>query len=503
MEGLRLRSGRHLPRGWNIGGNFSVVQLDGEQSGGELEATLAALRADPDIALAVPDERVKAQAYIPNDPLFGTQWYLQGTEVSAIRAHDAWDITRGGTSPDTSTVVVAVIDSGVRFDHPDLAGKLLPGWDFVSTSQVGNDGDGWDDDPSDPGDWMTAEELASPTWSSGKCGGGTNQDQPTDSSWHGTRVAGMIAAASDNAEGMTGAAFNVRVLPLRVLGKCGGYVSDVIAAMYWAAGMSPPPPYMSTPVPPVNDTPAKIINVSLGSDTPCSSDSNEVYRVAVRQITEHGTLIVASAGNSGAAVGAPAGCEGVLAVAGLRHAGTKVGYSSLGPEVSVSAPAGNCVNTGIGAPCIFAINSATNLGLQGPEANGYSTQTLQPTYGTSFSSPLVAATAALMLSVNPGLSPRQLIQLVQSSARPFPTLSDTSPQPAACVLPSVTAVQNTECICTTQVCGAGMLDTAAAVLAAQSTTPEPEENGGGGGSIDTLLPGVLLLLGMSRRRRRS
>jgi serine protease len=507
MQALTSRNGRGLARGWNIGGNLSVLQLAQPQRGNELAATLAALRADPEIALAAADQRVRAHAYTPNDPLYANdQWYLQGTQVSAIRANQAWDITRGGSSPATAPVVVAVLDSGVRFDHPDLAGKLLAGWDFVSTADVGNDGDGWDADPSDPGDFLTAEDLANPPFLGSDCGEGDDSDQPVLSSWHGTKVAGLIAAASDNGIGVAGAAFHVRVLPVRVLGRCGGYVSDVIAGMYWAAGLSPPPPVLQWPLPPVNPTPARILNMSLGNESPCvvGDDSAEMYRAAVRQITEHGVLIVASTGNSGAAVGTPAGCPGVLAVAGLRHAGTKVGYSNLGPETGIAAPAGNCVNIGVGDPCLFALTTTTNLSLGAPGANGYSSALQQPTTGTSFSAPLAAATAALMLSVNPDLTPAQLIQHIRNSARPFPLSSDSSPQPPVCQLPAVAPLQDRECICTTQVCGAGMLDTHAAVLAAQGAPPPVDVTdgggGGGGGSSAPLLPGLLLLI-LARRRR--
>ena len=494
LESLRMRSGQGRARGWNIGGPLSVLQLDEAQSGTQLAATLAALRADPDVEFAEPDQRVRAHAYVPDDPLYSGQWYLRTTQPSAIRAHEAWDVTRG--APD---MVVAVVDSGVRFDHPDLAGRLLPGWDFISTGFVGNDGDGWDADASDAGDFITAAELGTPEFPSGKCGGGPDLDQPMESSWHGTRVAGIIAAVGDNATGIAGTAFNVQILPVRVLGKCGGYVSDVIAGMYWAAGMAPPPPYLSPPLPPVNSTPARVINVSLGSEQSC--DVSAAYRTAVQQITAHGALIVASAGNAGGAVGSPAGCPGTLAVAGLRHAGTKVGYSNLGPQVSIAAPAGNCINIEPGAPCLFALNTTTNLGLQGPEANGYSSTTVQPTVGTSFSAPLVAGTAALMLSTNPGLTPAQVISLIRSTARPFPTTSDTTPLPQACVSPAVKPLQDAECICTTAVCGAGMLDAQAAVQAALTATPEPpaSDTGGGGGRGDTLLL-LTLLLWLARRR---
>jgi serine protease len=478
VRSLATRTGQALTRGRNIGGNMSVLHLDRGLRGREVAATLAALRADPDVELAEPDRRVKIQAYTPSDPLFvdglthlgqfyERQWYLKSGQVSSIRADTAWDVSRGGVSPATS-IVVAVLDTGVRLDHPDLAGKLVPGYDFVSDLLTANDGSTWDADPSDPGDYMTAEDLLSTKFKDGECGGGPDSDQPVNSTWHGTRVAGMIGASTDNAQGMAGAGFNVRVLPVRVLGKCGGFMSDVIAGMYWSAGLVPPPPVLDiSALPPnPNPNPAQILNMSLGSEGSCAADNSATYRAAVRDISAHGVLIVASAGNEGAGVGTPASCTGVLAVAGLRHAGTKVGYSNLGPEVGISAPAGNCVFIAAGDPCVFALNTTTNLGAQGPESHIYSSPFVQPTFGTSFSAPLASATAGLMKAVNPALTPALLIARIRETARAFPATSDTVPAPPACVSPTVTPLQEAECICNTAVCGAGMLDAGAAVNAA-------------------------------------
>jgi serine protease len=476
VRSLASRTGQGLSRGRNLGGNMSVLHLDRGLRGREVATTLAVLRADPDVELVEPDRRVKIQ-YTPSDPLFvdgltfreqfyERQWYLKSGQVSSIRADTAWDVSRGGASPATS-VVVAVLDTGVLV-HPDLAGKLVPGYDFVSDLLTANDGNTWDSDPSDPGDYMTAEDLLSTKFRDGECGGGTNSDQPTKSSWHGTRVSGLIGASTDNAQGIAGAGFNVRVLPVRVLGKCGGFMSDVIAGMYWAAGLVPPPPVLdiSSLPPNPNPNPAQVLNMSLGSEGSCAADGSATYRAAVRDITAHGVLIVASAGNEGAGVGTPASCSGVLAVAGLRHAGTKVGYSNLGPEVGISAPAGNCVFIATGDPCVFALNTLTNLGAQGPESHIYSSPFVQPTFGTSFSAPLASATAGLMKAVNPALTPALLIARIRESARAFPSTSDTVPQPLACVSPAVTPLQDRECICNTAVCGAGMLDAAGAVTAA-------------------------------------
>ena len=213
---------------------------------------------------------------------------------------------------------------------------MLPGYDFVANVLAANDGDGRDANASDPGDWVTPAEA-----SAGNFGGCT----AGDSSWHGTRVAGIVAARTNNLEGIAGTTWSPWILPVRALGKCGGLDSDILTAMLWAAGI----PVSGAPD---NPYPAKVMNLSLGSLGPC----NPAYRDVVSQIVARGVLVVVSAGNEGGPVDAPANCPGVAAVAGLRHVGTKVGYSSLGPEIAVSAPAGNCVNTA-GGPCLFSIGT--------------------------------------------------------------------------------------------------------------------------------------------------
>lgn len=456
VRNLAQRLGQPLIRGRAISSSMSVLHLPSRQRGRQLAATLSALRADPNVELAAPDRRMRAQG-LPNDPLFiDYQWYLQSAEPSAIRAAEAWDISRGGNSASDSQVVIAVLDTGVRPNHPDLKGKLLPGFDFVSDATMANDGDQWDDDPTDPGDWISAEDLKLELF---------KDCERSDSTWHGTRVSGLIGAEADNGSGIAGTGFHVRLLPVRVLGKCGGYESDVIAGMYWAAGVVPPPPVYSLGdlhgrQPPVNPHPAQIINLSLGGEGECS----EIYAVAVREITAAGVLVVVSAGNDGGAVTSPGNCPGALAVAGLRHAGTKVGYSNLGSEVGIAAPAGNCLRMVDYEPCVYSLNTTTNLGAREPGEEGYSSPMFIPTFGTSFSSPLVAGTAGLMKALNPALTPTLLIARIKSSARPFPVGGDdTDPNLRKCVTPAEQPLQDGPCQCNTDVCGAGMLDALGAV----------------------------------------
>ena len=413
-------------------------------SGITSEALAAKLAQQSDVEYAVPD-RIKTIRALPNDPLFNHQWYLQApnaTQPAATDALGAWNLTGG-----KSGVVVAVVDTGVRFEHEDLRAKLLPGYDFVLDDLNSGDGQaGRDADASDPGDYLSTADLGNLTLRA-MCG---NTSTTHNSSWHGTQVAGIVAAEANNSVGIAGIAGATRILPIRVLGKCGGYDSDIIAGMRWAAGLA-------VPGLPANPNPARIINLSLAGSGTCS----DVYRNAVAEIRAAGTLIVAAAGNETSPVEEPANCPGVLGVAGIRHTGTKVGYSSYGPEVGISAPAGNCVNTGAGEPCLYPFITPINFGLNGPLGNGY-TGVYDVTIGTSFAVPLVSGTAALMLAANPALSEPELTARLKGGATAFPV------DPSLPICPSVTS--DGQCNCTTATCGAGMLNTAAAVALAFNAT---------------------------------
>ena len=268
---------------------------------------------------------------------------------------------------------------------------------------------------------------------------------------------------------MAGVGRNVRVLPVRVLGKCGGYDSDIIAGMLWAAGLI-------VPGVPANPNPARVLNLSLTGDGGCPS----AYLDAVARVNAVGAVVVAAAGNStGHAVGAPANCAGVIAVAGLRHAGSKVGFSDLGPEIGISAPGGNCVNESASEPCLYPILTTANSGLTVPvsAAAGGSiyTDAFNASLGTSFSAPLVAGTAALMLSAKPTLTPAEVLATLRATARAFPTSggSDGAATPV-CTVPQPVGfpqIDQGECYCTTNTCGAGMLDAGAAVSAVLNGTP--------------------------------
>jgi len=467
---LGARVGRQLLAGAAVGAQAQVVRAVGVDA-----FTLAReLAADPEVAYAVPNGRRRALV-APNDPLYAAaaagvrssgpdsgQWYLRApdnTIRSALNIEAAWARTLG-----SSSVVVAVLDTGVRFEHPDLGlaangGRLLAGYDMVSETAVANDGGGRDGDPSDPGDWTTAAENSNRSGRFWQCDpAGNGSAVASASSWHGTATASLIGAATNNGIGMAGAAPGVQVLPVRVLGKCFGTDADIQAGMLWAAGIS-------VPGVPDNANPARVINMSLGSVGRCDPG----YQSVVDQIVARGVTIVAAGGNgAGGAVGVPGRCRGVLAVLALRHIGSKVGFSDLGPEIAIAAPGGNCINIAPGTPCLYPILAATNTGSQGPVNSTWS-DSFRITVGTSFASPLVAAVVGLMVSQQPGLTPAGVRNALQSTARAFPNSgADNGPSDptvvAQCRVP-MTGVEQLQCYCTTALCGAGMLDAGAAVAA--------------------------------------
>jgi serine protease len=500
---LGARLGLSLTDGHTVAPRTQVM-LSSALDSAELAARL---RSDPDVEFAVPDLRRHLLA-APNDPLYpgglpaGTpsagQWYLHApnaTVLSSVDAEAAWAVTRGSAG-----IVVGMLDTGVRPDHPDLISKLLPGYDFISDVNTANDKDGRDGDPSDPGDWITVAENGTKGSPYYKC---LNPDDPndppaqmaTDSSWHGTQTAGLVGAATNNRLGIAGLGRNVQILPVRVLGKCGGFDSDIVAAMQWAGGI----PVAGVPA---NPHPARVLNLSLGSPASCSTNpalnpqgpnaaaTAQLYVDAIDALTKRRVAVVVSAGNDGLSVNLPANCAGAIAVASLRHTGTKNGFSSLGPEVAISAPGGNCPSTSP-ETCQYAMLSTINDGTQGPGQdpgvnNRYSTSA-DAEVGTSFAAPLVSATAALMLSANPALTPADVVRIMQSSARAFPTTGGGDPQtpdalPGRVPTCKPSSVQQGECYCTSgtsgtsgtsSTCGQGMLDAGAALRAVAALVTVP------------------------------
>jgi len=387
----------------SVGTGAHVFQLSRSVSVAEATALAADLMArDASVEYAEPD-RIMTTLATPNDPRYAEQWDLHDT-TGGIRAPGAWDIATG------TGVNVAVIDTGYRM-HADLAFQVLPGYDFIASAAIAGDGNGRDSDAQDPGDWTTASQCAA---------GVPAADQP--SSWHGTHVAGTIAARGNNGVGVAGVAYNAKIVPVRVLGKCGGYTSDIADGIIWASGGT-------VAGVPANPNKARVLNLSLGGGGACAATTQS----AINGARSRGAVVVVAAGNSAmdASNFSPANCAGVITVAATSRTGGRASYSNFGTIVDLAAPGGD---TGAG------ILSTLNVGTRTPAGDGYASYS-----GTSMATPHVAGVVALMLSKNPALTPDQVEVRLKATARAFP---------AAC-----------------SGCGAGIVDAAAAV--GGSTAPPP------------------------------
>lgn len=448
-------------------GRAALLRFDRPMKGQDLGDTMRRVRLHPDVAWVEPNVLVQRQA-APNDPEFvatpNKQWNLLGPgdgEPAGVNLPLAWDITKG-----LASTVVAVVDSGVRFDHPDLkrvgaGGKLLNGYDFVSELHVANDGDGRDADASDPGDGVSLADTSNPLFAG--C-----DWQP--SSWHGTSIAGQIAAATDNNIGVAGINWAARILPVRVAGKCGALVSDLLDGVRWAAGL----PVAGVPA---NPTPAKVINLSFSGSSACSP----AYQETVDDVSDAGALLVVAAGNQSGPLTRPADCQGVMAVAAVGRDGTKASYSNFGSNVALAAPGGTGLPLGIPGGCApdcdpnFPDNnlySTSNAGFFSPAAEAYGYK-----QGTSFSAPQAAGVASLMVVVNPSLTPRALMERMKDGARSHLV-------PAA---PVCNAGNPHICRCTTDSCGAGLLDanTSLQLALGPAAVIQP---------VGTVAPGALITL---------
>lgn len=402
----------------SIGARVHALRLSRARTVAQFDAELRRLRLHPEVASVEPDVLLRP-ARVPNDTDYNLQWHLgaSSTQAVALNMPAAWDLSTG------SNIVVAVVDTGARFSHPDLQGQWLSGHDFASEVDYANDGDGRDADATDPGDWVsTTDRLTRPALYS-LCA-------ITDSTWHGTFIAGQIAALSDNSRGVAGLNWSARILPVRVSGKCGAYLSDILDGVRWAAGLS-------VAGVPTNPTPARVINLSFGGDQPCTDS----YQAVIDEATAAGALVVVAAGNDSGTLRRPADCRNVLAVTSVNSNGAKASYANFGSNIALAAPGG--VSSGL------RLYSTSNDGTQAPGNDSYGYKA-----GTSFSAPLAAGVAALMLSLNPSLTPAQLIARMRESSRPHLTVSGL----LACS-GSVAA----DCNCTSTTCGAGLLDAAGAL----------------------------------------
>ncbi len=406
-----------------VNATVSAIRFAEPASLADAQRAAAEIAALPGVASAVPDlyRTIRAASPVtPNDPLFSEQWALWDPRTSAedgtplptggYGSHSPalWRATRGSGS-----VVVAVVDTG-RTAHPDLDGNTVAGFDMISDGGAdgARDGDGRDADPSDLGDWVVT----------GQC----DADDNYASSWHGTHVAGIVAAASGDALGVAGNAPGVKVQHVRVLGACGGTDSDILAGITWASGGS-------VPGVPVNPTPAKVINLSLGGE---SATCPALWSSTIAAARARGSVVVAAAGNEDmdASQATPANCAGVVTVAAIEEYGQRASYSNFGSVVDLSAPGGEI---------------AHELGYRGvlSTLNDGTTVPANPAYaeyqGTSMAAPAVAGAAALIASLGT-TSPAQIEAGLRGAVQPFPRYGGgLAPWD-----------------CTTATCGTGILDLA-------------------------------------------
>ncbi len=405
--------------------NHFVFDLDKKIPPGQAKKMMAQIAKHPEVA-TVDGNKLLRHFATPNDPDYHDQWhYYEAT--GGLNVEDAWNsVTGAGT-------VVAVLDTGYR-PHGDLVGNILPGYDMISNSFIGNDGNGRDSDARDPGDWVSA----------GACGNGyPAQDQ--DSSWHGTHVAGTIAAVTNNGQGVAGVAYGAKVVPVRVLGRCGGTTADIADGIIWASGGS-------VSGVPSNANPADVINMSLGGQGSCSSTTQQAINIA----RSNGSTIVVASGNSNdnSANYNPGNCSGVVNVAATNRNGSRSYYSNYGSNVDVAAPGGAMSYANDPNGVLSTYNSGSST--PGSDSYGYS-------QGTSMATPHVAGVAALIKEANPSASPDDVENILKQTARSFP---------GSC-----------------SGCGTGIVDASGAVTSASGGgSGDPGDGGatGGGGSVSDL-----------------
>jgi serine protease len=338
---------------------------------------------------------------IPDDPGYELQWHYEALKLPA-----AWDITVG-----SSSTVVAVIDTGILFDsddpgrqHPDLDGKVLPGFDFITDTDISVDGNGRDDNAFDNGD---------------EPGG--------QSSYHGSHVAGTIAAATNNASGVAGVDWSARILPIRALGAGGGTSGDIQDGVLWAAGFD-------VAGVPANPNPADVINMSLGGSAPCNPLEQQVYDAVV----DKGVIVVVAAGNENqnAANVSPASCAGVITVGATDRFGDRAPYSNFGNRVDVMGPGGD--------QSTVAEDGVLSLGF-GDAQQEFGFVFLQ---GTSMACPHIAGVVSLMKGLRPDLTAQQAVSVLRNTAIPMSAAECNSNLASDC--------------------GAGFVDAAAALAAVES-----------------------------------
>ena len=377
----------------------------------------------------------------PNDPLFDLQWHYksQGSESGQSAGGAGFvDFWTDQDNQGSSEVVVAVIDTGLQMSHPDIIAStnVVAGWDMVSDLDVANDGDGRDGDANDPGDRCPERNVFADTF-------------------HGTHVAGIVGAgATDNADGVAGGAWNVKIVPVRALGKCGGKLSDINDAIRWAAGTIPEFNALGEEV--WNENPADIINLSLGLFKPCPASMQD----AINSVTERGVVVVVAAGNRSVPTEfyAPAGCNNVITVAGGDARGFLAPYSNYGAAVDVLAPGGDLTrdDNGDGNPDgVLSMKTAENCA---DPLTGESVATCYYAYeqGTSMATPHVAAALALIKSERPDLDSDQLVSTLLTG---ISTISENQCTGLCSQFPGAVPTVDDPDLCL-RPCGSGLLNMA-------------------------------------------
>ena len=351
--------------------NSHVFKLNEKLDEKQIASVIKSLMKNPKVDV-VEEDRILT--HMTADSRYNDQWhYFEST--GGLNAVPAWGKATG------AGVTVAVLDTGYVY-HSDLDANMLPGYDMISDTSVSNDGNGRDNNAADPGDWTT-----------GQCG------PSSSSSWHGTHVAGTIAAVTNNNKGVAGVAYGSKVVPVRVLGTCGGYTSDIADGIIWASGGS-------VSGVPANANPAKVINMGLGGSGSCSS----VTQSAINTARSNGSVVVVAAGNSNANVSGfnPANCNGVVSVAATDRNGGRAAYSNYGSLIDVAAPGGR--TTFANDP--NGVLSTLNSGSQGPASENYEFY-----QGTSMAAPHVAGVAAMIFEKWPSATPDQVEDILKNTAR--------------------------------------------------------------------------------------
>jgi serine protease len=367
------------------------------------------LEARGDVEWAEPNT-LQYPAAKPNDSFYKFQWHYPGMNLEA-----AWDISTG-----TPGMVVGVIDSGIIWDgdgdpktHLDLVGQVLPGYDFVSDSASALDGDGRDDNPYEP------------------------LEAGRESGDHGSHVAGTIAARTNDSDGVAGVNWQAKIVPVRALGAAGGSLVDIVEGTLWAAGVS-------VAGVPDNPNPAKVLNLSIQGESPCSN----LYQDAFAQVGAAGVIVVVAAGNSNFDVSRsqPGNCNNVITVGATDIAGVRAPYSNFGAGIDVMAPGGDTTQ-------VFRVDGqGIQAGVLSSVRDGEGKFIAKPLQGTSMAAPHIAGLVSIMKGLKPSLTTAEALSILKSSARP---LSD-----AQCGQPNG--------------CGAGLVDAAKALAALQNTpTPPP------------------------------